>query len=170
MPHFNPMRVLDVGLAHDFASCEATVPKDLESQPIIGTMKLAGATIPLHRFTSFVPTPDTQGQIDELPFLAGQGVGLIHDVLPVAQIINSMVAEAVSALSAVHGITGCTHLAMTPETLWNALMNREMTNQYRGRHAGEWQYRAVLEGRTVLRLRPQRIHTMGFPEASRGNT
>jgi enoyl-[acyl-carrier protein] reductase II len=100
MPHFNPMRVLDVGLAHDFAGCEETAPRDLESQPIVGTMKLAGETIPLHRFTSFVPTPDTEGQIDELPFLAGQGVGLIHDVMPVASIISRMMAEAASAFSA----------------------------------------------------------------------
>jgi NAD(P)H-dependent flavin oxidoreductase YrpB (nitropropane dioxygenase family) len=103
MPHFNPMRVLDVGLAHDFAGREETAPKDLESQPIIGTMKLAGETIPLRRFTSFVPTPDTEGEIGELPFLAGQGVGLIRDVKPVAQIIDSMMAEAASALSAFHG-------------------------------------------------------------------
>lgn len=103
MPHFNPVRVLDVGLAHDFAGREEAAPKDLESQPIIDTMKLAGETIPLHRFTSFVPTPDTEGQIDELPFLAGQGVGLVHDVKPVAQIIDSMMAEAASALSAFHG-------------------------------------------------------------------
>lgn len=102
MPHFNPMRVLDVGLAREFAGREETVPKDLEAQPIIGTMKLGGETIPLHRFTSFVPTPDTEGRIDELPFLAGQGVGLIHDVMPVAQIIDGMVAEAASALSALH--------------------------------------------------------------------
>jgi NAD(P)H-dependent flavin oxidoreductase YrpB (nitropropane dioxygenase family) len=102
MPHFNPMRVLDLGLARDFADREETVPKDLESQPIIGTMKLAGQTIPLHRFTSFVPTPDTEGRIDELPCLAGQGVGLIHEVMPVAQIIDSMVAEAASAFSALH--------------------------------------------------------------------
>jgi NAD(P)H-dependent flavin oxidoreductase YrpB (nitropropane dioxygenase family) len=74
-------------------------PKDLESQPIIGTMKLAGETISLRRFTSFVPTPDTEGKIDEMPFLAGQGVGLIHDVIPVGQIIESMVDEAAKALS-----------------------------------------------------------------------
>ena len=101
LPHVNPMRVLDAGLAHDFAGREESVPKDLESQPIIGTMKLAGETIPLHRFTSFVPPPDTEGRIEELPFLAGQGVGLIHNVMPVLQIIDSMVAEAASALSAV---------------------------------------------------------------------
>jgi PPOX class probable F420-dependent enzyme len=28
----------------------------------------------------------------------------------------------------------------------------------------EWERRAVLEGRTVLRLTPQRVRTMGFPE------
>ena len=49
------------------------------------------------RFTSFVPTPDTEGQIEELPFLAGQGVGLIHDIRPAAQIIDILVAEAASA-------------------------------------------------------------------------
>jgi NAD(P)H-dependent flavin oxidoreductase YrpB (nitropropane dioxygenase family) len=100
MPHFNPMRVLDVGLAHEFAGREGDAPKDLESQPIIGAMMLAGETVPLHRFTSFVPTPDTEGQVAELPFLAGQGVGLIHEVAPVAQIIETLMAEAVSTLSA----------------------------------------------------------------------
>jgi NAD(P)H-dependent flavin oxidoreductase YrpB (nitropropane dioxygenase family) len=97
---FNPMRVLDVGLAHDFAGREDSAPKDLESQPIIGTMKLAGEEVRLHRFTSFVPTPDTEGQIDELPFLAGQGVGLVHDVTPVRHIIENMMAEAETALYA----------------------------------------------------------------------
>jgi NAD(P)H-dependent flavin oxidoreductase YrpB (nitropropane dioxygenase family) len=101
MPHFNPMRVLDVGLALEFADREKDAPRDLESQPIIGTMRLGGETVPLHRFSSFVPTPDTEGQISELPFLAGQGVGLIHQVVPVAQIISNLMAEASSALSAV---------------------------------------------------------------------
>jgi NAD(P)H-dependent flavin oxidoreductase YrpB (nitropropane dioxygenase family) len=106
MPHFNPMRVLDVGLARDFAGREEAAPKDLETQPIIGLMRLAGETIPFHRFTSFVPTPDTDGQIDELPFLAGQGVGLLHDVAPVGQIIEGMMTEAASVLSAVNNPGG----------------------------------------------------------------
>ena len=75
--------------------------KDLESQPVIGMMKLAGQQVPLHRFTSFVPTPDTEGTIDELPFLAGQGVGLIHEVRSVKDIINTMIVEAMSALSSI---------------------------------------------------------------------
>ncbi|HEX9724906.1 MAG TPA: hypothetical protein VGC53_11560 [Vicinamibacteria bacterium] len=63
-------------------------------------MKLAGEEIPLRRFSSFVPTPDTEGRISELPFLAGQGVGLVHEVAPVAQIVETLMTEAISSLSA----------------------------------------------------------------------
>lgn len=101
MPHFNPMRVLDEGLAHTFAGREDTAPAGLESQPVIGSMQLGGQKIPLHRFTSFVPTPDTEGQIEDLPLLAGQGVGLIHEVAPVAQIVERLVADAATALAAI---------------------------------------------------------------------
>ena len=40
-------------------------------------MKLAGEEVPLHRFSSFVPTPDTDGQIDELavPRRSRRGTG-----------------------------------------------------------------------------------------------
>jgi NAD(P)H-dependent flavin oxidoreductase YrpB (nitropropane dioxygenase family) len=100
MPQFNPMRVLDVGLANEFAGREEAAPKDLESQPIIATMTLAGEKLPLHRFSSFVPTPDTEGRIEDLPFLAGQGVGLIHNIIPVAQIVQTIVGDAAAALSA----------------------------------------------------------------------
>ena len=106
IPHFNPMRVLDIGLAREFADREEAAPKNLEAQPVIATMALAGDTIPLHRFSSVPPTPDTNGRIDELPFLAGQGVGLIHGVLPVAQIIETLVADAASRLSAVQIVHG----------------------------------------------------------------
>jgi len=99
MPQFNPMRVLDRGLAREFAGREETAPKDLETQPVIGTMKLGGDEVPLRRFTSFVPTPETSGRIDELSFLAGQGVGLVHEILSVKEIVDTMVTEAAAALS-----------------------------------------------------------------------
>jgi NAD(P)H-dependent flavin oxidoreductase YrpB (nitropropane dioxygenase family) len=59
---------------------------------------MAGRQIPLHRFTNFVPTPGTSGQIDQMPLLAGQGVGLVHEVQPVARIIDDMMKEAASVL------------------------------------------------------------------------
>lgn len=99
MPDFNPMRVLDIGLAHEFKGREDHAPKELESQPIIGTMRLMDQEVPLHRFSSFVPTPTTDGDIEQLPFLAGQGVGLIREIRPVREILQTMVEEAVTALS-----------------------------------------------------------------------
>lgn len=104
LPQFNPMRVLDVGLARDFAGAEDRAPKDLSSQPVVATMKLGGESVPLRRFGSFVPTPDTAGQIDQLPFLAGQGVGLIHEVVPVARIMDELMTEALSALASLRGV------------------------------------------------------------------
>lgn len=101
MPHFNPMRVLDVGLAREYAGREHSAPRDLASQPVIATMKLAGEEVPLRRFTAFVPTPETEGKIDEMPYLAGQGVGLVKDVQPVGTIMQSMMAEACQALESI---------------------------------------------------------------------
>jgi enoyl-[acyl-carrier protein] reductase II len=94
MPAFNPMRVLDAGLAREYAGREGDAPKDLDGQPVVATMRLAGQTIPLRRFSSFVPTPDTEGDVAQLPLLSGQGVGLVRSVLPVRRIVEEMVAEA----------------------------------------------------------------------------
>lgn len=105
MPHFNPMRVLDVGLAHEFAGREDEAPKDLASQPIIATTTLAGATVPVRRFDCFVPTETTDGQIEEMPLLAGQGVGAVREVLSARDIVGALVEEAISALSETRAMT-----------------------------------------------------------------
>ncbi len=98
MPEFNPMRVLDTGLAKEYAGRENEAPKNLESQSIIASMKFGDKRIDLRRFTSFVPTADTEGNIEEMPFLAGQGVGFIKGIKPVGEIISEIMSEAVSAL------------------------------------------------------------------------
>jgi enoyl-[acyl-carrier protein] reductase II len=98
LPHFNPMRVLDVGLAHEFAGRESEAPTNLAQQRVIGSLDLFGSKISLQRFSSFVPTPATEGAIDQMPFLAGQGVGGIREILPVREIVETMVSEATQAL------------------------------------------------------------------------
>ena len=93
IPHFNPMRVLNIGLAKEYQDNESSAPNDPESQPIIAMMHLGGEKIPLRRFTSFPPTPDTSGAISELPMLAGSGAGLIKEIKPAADIIEELTAE-----------------------------------------------------------------------------
>lgn len=99
MPDFNPMRVLDMGIAREYAGRESEAPGDLESQPVVATMSLGGQRVPLHRFSSFLPTPDTEGDIDALPYAAGQGAGLVHEILPVREIVDRLVREAMTALA-----------------------------------------------------------------------
>jgi NAD(P)H-dependent flavin oxidoreductase YrpB (nitropropane dioxygenase family) len=99
LPDFNPMRVLNTGLAREYAGREADAPKNLGTQPVIARMRLGGQDVPLHRFTSFVPTPDTEGDIAQLPFLSGQGVGFVRAVVPVQQIVEEMMAEAEAMLA-----------------------------------------------------------------------
>jgi enoyl-[acyl-carrier protein] reductase II len=63
-------------------------------------MTLGGEEIALHRFTNFPPTPDTTGDIDEMPFLAGQGVGLIREIMSVGRIVEELMTEALVVLAA----------------------------------------------------------------------
>lgn len=102
LPHFNPMRVLDRGLAREFAGREGEAPTALDGQPVIGSMDLLGTRIPLRRFSSFVATPSTEGDVDQLPFLAGQGVGALQEILPVSEIVGAMTREAIESLSGAH--------------------------------------------------------------------
>jgi nitronate monooxygenase len=46
------------------------------------------------RYSSISPRDDLDGRIDELSLWAGQSVGLVHEVLPAAEIVRRTVAEA----------------------------------------------------------------------------
>lgn len=63
-------------------------------------MNLAGQEIPLQRFSSFLPTPTTTGEVVELAFPAGQAVGFVQDIRPAREIIIEMVDEARAVLNA----------------------------------------------------------------------
>jgi NAD(P)H-dependent flavin oxidoreductase YrpB (nitropropane dioxygenase family) len=54
--------------------------------------------MPLHRFSNWVPMSNTQGDLEEMALLAGQGVGLVHDVRPAGDIVRQMMADAAAVL------------------------------------------------------------------------
>ena len=45
-----------------------------------------------------LPTADTDGDWEEMPWLAGQGVGLIHDIRPAKDVVETMMADAKAIL------------------------------------------------------------------------
>ncbi len=55
---------------------------------------------PIHRYDSAMPMATTTGQIEPQSLWAGQGVGLVHETVPAAEIVQELVADAVAAITA----------------------------------------------------------------------
>jgi NAD(P)H-dependent flavin oxidoreductase YrpB (nitropropane dioxygenase family) len=93
-PSFNPMRLLKNGVVKEWNHRLSEVPKDNSASAVIGKTMMGGQEMELRKFSVLLPTPDTQGDWEEMPFLAGQGVGMVNDILPAAQIVERMMSEA----------------------------------------------------------------------------
>jgi NAD(P)H-dependent flavin oxidoreductase YrpB (nitropropane dioxygenase family) len=98
-PQFNPMRVLRNRVVEEWVDRAAEVPADTSALPVIGHVDLGGQQTELHRFSSFVPMRGlTTGDLEEMPLLAGQGVGLVDSVQPAGTVVADMTAQAVAML------------------------------------------------------------------------
>jgi len=98
-PQFNPMRVLRNRVVEEWNDHVADIPADTGTEAPVGEMDLFGQPTPLHRFTNMVPMAGATGDFDELPLLAGEGIGLITDAPPAAEVVDRMIGEAEAALS-----------------------------------------------------------------------
>ncbi|GIE83069.1 2-nitropropane dioxygenase [Actinoplanes philippinensis] len=92
-PDFNPMRVLRNRVVEEH-------PHGGGDRPVIGHTVLGGEEIELRRYTNLVPMRDvTTGDLEEMPLLSGQGVGLVGAVEPAGTVIADMTATAAALLS-----------------------------------------------------------------------
>ncbi|MEV6350674.1 nitronate monooxygenase [Actinoplanes sp. NPDC051851] len=92
-PDFNPMRVLRNRVV-------AEHPDGGGERPVIGHTVLGGEEIDLLRYTNLVPMRGvTTGDLEEMPLLAGQGVGLVDAVKSAATVIADMTAQAAALLT-----------------------------------------------------------------------
>jgi NAD(P)H-dependent flavin oxidoreductase YrpB (nitropropane dioxygenase family) len=98
-PDFNPMRLLKNRVVKEWNHRLGEVTKDNTASAVIGSTVMGGQEMILRKFSVLLPTPDTQGDWEEMPFLAGQGVGLVNDILPAGQVVERMMSEAVTLLS-----------------------------------------------------------------------
>jgi nitronate monooxygenase len=60
----------------------------------VAHVRLSGQTVEVPPFGSATPTVQTEGRTELMANYAGQGVGLIHNVLPAAEIVEQMISEA----------------------------------------------------------------------------
>jgi NAD(P)H-dependent flavin oxidoreductase YrpB (nitropropane dioxygenase family) len=55
------------------------------------------------RYSSVSARSDATGRIEELSMWAGQGAGLVHEILPAAEIVRRTVADAEAVLAGLAG-------------------------------------------------------------------
>ncbi len=94
MPDFNPMRLMRVRPTEEFEGRLQDVPIDRAEEPVIGQTIFLGQPHEKRRFDVILPTPDTTGDFEEMAWLMGQGVGLVKDIRPAAEIIDEMITQA----------------------------------------------------------------------------
>ena len=94
MPDFNPMRLQRNRVVAEYTDRLAEVPTDRSGEPEIGRTMFLGAEHVKRKFDVLLPTPETTGDFEEMPFLMGQGVGSIHDIEPAGVVVERMMREA----------------------------------------------------------------------------
>lgn len=94
-----PYRVLRNRVVKEFAGREAEIPSPPPPPEVIGTTLLFPLTLrqpfTMPKFSAIVPTPETQGDFEEMGMPAGaDSVRVIKRIQPAAEIVAEMMAEA----------------------------------------------------------------------------
>ena len=98
-PDFNPMRVLRTPLVDEYHDRVADVPKETGGLPVVARLPFCGQTLEMHRFDAFVPAEGTTGNPQDMPLLAGEGVGLVRSIEPAADVVQAMARTAEHVLA-----------------------------------------------------------------------
>ena len=92
-PHA-PHRTLKTSFVNEWVDCEGETQVARPDEPLVGRTTISGAEMPIQRFVSMPPNVHTTGDIESLALLAGQSVGLIHEIRPAADIVRELVDGA----------------------------------------------------------------------------
>jgi nitronate monooxygenase len=89
-----PHRTLRTPFVDQWLPNEARGSESRPDEPIIGQAKIGGMPFPIPRFSSLPPSTDATGDLESMALLAGQTVGLVHEVKPAADIVRELVEGA----------------------------------------------------------------------------
>jgi NAD(P)H-dependent flavin oxidoreductase YrpB (nitropropane dioxygenase family) len=98
-PHA-PHRVIRTKVVDEWelAGCPESGKRPGEGLPI-GTMRGRGIEVPLVKYTVAAPTEYIEGDLESLPFYAGESVSLVREILPAREIVKKIAEEARGAIS-----------------------------------------------------------------------
>ncbi len=103
MPHFNPMRLQRNRVVSEYNDRLDEVPTQRDGLDVIGHTTFGGDPVEMRKFNVLLATPETEADWEEMPWLMGQGVGLVEDISPAAVVVEQMMAEARERLAMLAG-------------------------------------------------------------------
>jgi NAD(P)H-dependent flavin oxidoreductase YrpB (nitropropane dioxygenase family) len=102
-PHFNPMRVIRNRVVDDWHDRLGEVPTRRDDLPEIGRTRFLGRDMVMRKFNVILATEETEGDWEEMPWLGGQGIGLIRDIPFATDTVERMMTEAGDILGRLEG-------------------------------------------------------------------
>jgi enoyl-[acyl-carrier protein] reductase II len=105
-PSFNPMRLQRNRVVAEWDDRQDEIPADADSLEQVGTTVVQGRETAVRKFGLLLAVPETEADWEEMPWLMGQGVGLIHDIKPAADIVRDMMEQAEQVLTGFGGRAG----------------------------------------------------------------
>jgi NAD(P)H-dependent flavin oxidoreductase YrpB (nitropropane dioxygenase family) len=99
-----PHRTLRTAFVEQWLGQEARGQESRPDEPVVGQTMIGGQAMPVLRFMGLPPNCEARGDIDSMDLLAGQGVGLIREIKPAAEIVRDLVEEARQIVS--HRLAG----------------------------------------------------------------
>ncbi|MGB8945131.1 MAG: nitronate monooxygenase [Streptomyces sp.] len=98
-PDFNPMRVQRDRVVAEWNDRLDEVPTARDGLEEVGTTVFQGEETVLRKFNVLPPVPATEADWEEMPWLMGQGVGLVHDIRPAGDIVREVMDQAERVLT-----------------------------------------------------------------------
>ena len=97
------MRVVRNRIVDEWTDRLSEVPTVRDNLPVIGRTVFLGQETEMRKFNVLLPTAGTDSDWEEMPWLAGQGVGLIHEIRPAKDVVETMMADARAILERLSG-------------------------------------------------------------------
>ena len=101
-----PVRALRNGVVQEWAGRDSEWDEVGARAEPIGRTVLGGEEVAMPKFSVLIPTPDTDGDLDEMCLLAGESVGGIHDVRPAAEVVDEMMRDAAACIGRLAELSG----------------------------------------------------------------
>jgi NAD(P)H-dependent flavin oxidoreductase YrpB (nitropropane dioxygenase family) len=88
------MRVIRNRVVDEWNDRLSEVPTRRDDLPEIGRTRFLGRDMVMRKFNVILATEDTEGDWEEMPWLGGQGIGLINDIPSATDAVERMMAQA----------------------------------------------------------------------------